>query len=335
LVPQYALAFARFLTGFCDRVRGETGERDMYVRAAALGFPSYWVDIRHRIHHSKASQMPELQVLARISEEALEYLRRKTWGFDQKAGHNQPLKGARINKFENALGQYSKARKGELRPTAANASSESPSSLEIAQSLSRSSQYGEGAVQKLAQQLMVKMFPSNKPPNMEGAYLIWDPLIQCLNTNRAHFVDALIETLFSSVTTLDSMFPEDVLSKECAYHWIKHLLGLDSNKRAHGFSNRRVNAVLQDCLLSPGYWTKKLAADIVSRGECHSSGVWPELVSVVTSASGERDEQWGVEAKAVGEQMEDVVVIEDNAATESGAWRKFEGIWVPRPFGVV
>jgi hypothetical protein len=94
----YAMAFCRFVNGFVDRdvskssltalatttimteegttAVSSSGESSMYALAAKIGLPLRFVDMRHQITHEK---MPSIEELARLTEEALDWMYRRWW----------------------------------------------------------------------------------------------------------------------------------------------------------------------------------------------------------------------------------------------------------------
>lgn len=94
----FAFAFLRFVNGFVDRdiaksadvivPTGEVeteeerngrisgGESSMYAHAMAIGMPEKFVDLRHQVSHGK---IPEVRILKRAADEALEWLWERWW----------------------------------------------------------------------------------------------------------------------------------------------------------------------------------------------------------------------------------------------------------------
>lgn len=96
----FAFAFLRFVNSFADRdvskassaaltavsdedtetekVPKSLGESSMYAHAASVGMPTRFVDLRHVVSHG---ELPDLQLLKRAAEEALEWLWNRWWKF--------------------------------------------------------------------------------------------------------------------------------------------------------------------------------------------------------------------------------------------------------------
>lgn len=94
----FAFAFLRFVNGFVDRDiarsteaalsraddeteeerngRMSGGESSMYAHAMAIGMPERFVDLRHQVSHGK---LPEVSVLKRAADEALDWLWERWW----------------------------------------------------------------------------------------------------------------------------------------------------------------------------------------------------------------------------------------------------------------
>jgi ribosomal biogenesis protein LAS1 len=71
------MAFSQFVTGLCDTPQTKTtARRSMYEVANDIGLPQSWVEVRHEITHGT---MPELHILQKATEDAIEWLWNRFW----------------------------------------------------------------------------------------------------------------------------------------------------------------------------------------------------------------------------------------------------------------
>ncbi|KAB8343225.1 hypothetical protein FH972_022815 [Carpinus fangiana] len=72
----YAVAWARFVTGFCDIGKNAAISKSMFKVAHEIGMPEYFVELRHDIAHQG---LPSMQRLAQAAEEGMAWLWTHFW----------------------------------------------------------------------------------------------------------------------------------------------------------------------------------------------------------------------------------------------------------------
>ena len=321
-----AHAFARFVTGCCDAVRDE---RDMTGQARLLGFPDHWVLMRHRIVHR--FDTPDIGVLARAVADALKYLRETCWDFGVRASDREAPDPARL---EAMLSTYRKERIQELRSGKLGSAPEDCNASTIARDLANCIGDDDQAVQVTVRLLEPKLYPTNNPPNMDGAFAIWDTLLTALTSASSEFLPKLLDRILETMTALDTSEPENDTRKQCASVWIKHIVqGLDQT------ADHMVKQVFFSCLERPTYWSNRLATDVVKFMNRNHREHYESFWSDVQTDDGEQEVTAEQPKNDAGDSKLAAEIQRATSETlpqlRTGGWQKHEGSWVPKPIGVL
>lgn len=259
----YSAAFTRFVTGFCDigRHKERTLEpSSMLEIAKQIGMPVEFVGLRHEATHE---ELPGIQRLVTATKEALKWLWKVYWSRLEEPEDEEKLKVTLANtrkEITSILRDFRKARRDALRATTA---SSEESSNDIATTTSKCVEICKGSrprIKALAGTLVDErlILPSSRQLGspLDGAYLIWDELLQCLSSHFIGFLPALMKIIQSKLSQSTNVDPESDPDKEALAMWLLHLTTAFLSLRPDR------DAILADimkwCCLYPGYWTKNI-----------------------------------------------------------------------------
>lgn len=125
----YSAAFTRFVTGFCDIGRNRERSLEpssMLDIANKIGMPAHFVALRHEATHE---EMPSLQRLMRVTEEALEWLWNLYWSRLEEPESEENVAAALPEmraQAKEVLKTYRSARLETLRSKKSKSKGESP-----------------------------------------------------------------------------------------------------------------------------------------------------------------------------------------------------------------
>jgi hypothetical protein len=112
---------------------------------------------------------------------------------------------------------------------------------------------------------------------MEGAFALWDPLLQELCSSQQIYT-GLANQMLSRLTDITLIADESSPESEALYVWLEHLLAYNSiaADRQHFLVTLRAT-LLKACTLHPGFWTQKLAELILAQ-DAELKSIWQDLV---------------------------------------------------------
>lgn len=178
---------------------------------------------------------------------------------------------------------------------------------------------------------------------MNGAYLLWDGLLQAVTKKQRNFLPALLKGMHTAMN-LPSAYhhilhdPE----KEALQHWMLHIATSDAWSQARRSVGTDVGGDLMTlCCLHPGPWSNSLGNALLDAGDEMFVESWSDLLSA-SAISG------SMEVEDTSDHVPDVDMSEpkettgsvvgsdchSEAAVEVASWR--EALKVPRvPIGAV
>lgn len=179
---------------------------------------------------------------------------------------------------------------------------------------------------------------------MNGAYLLWDGLLQALSTQQ-QFLPTLLKGMHARMNQLSTrhQFSHDP-EKESLHHWLLHIATSDAWSQIRRASKSDVDSDLMTlCCLHPSYWSQALGEELLEAGDEAFTESWSDLLSASAMAGG--SEGMGAETNTASPEVdmaEDAEVegseeVDDgrsDAGEDLAAWR--EALMPPSvPIGVV
>ncbi|KAK4987554.1 rRNA-processing protein las1 [Elasticomyces elasticus] len=271
----YSAAFCRFVTGFCDTRRYKPGTRrdgrTFYDLAAEIDMPSSFVEFRHDATHS---DLPELSSCIRHTKMALKWLWDHYWSkLDETP---QLTEGSRsldaTNDVETVLRTFRGARRAEVE-------SRKPAVVveETCSTLVRLCQADIKSLRIVATVLVDRglLLPSSKTltGSMEGAFILFDGLLQKLTTHCPQFLPILVHRFLDRLLEPSMRDVKLDTLRRGYYDWVDHLVLSDGWKQARGKSDLR-RRVMERTLLQQSYWGAKLSRSILLRAGDEFRSVW-------------------------------------------------------------
>jgi ribosomal biogenesis protein LAS1 len=332
----FATAISRFVTGFCDIGHGGSTKRSMYDVAADLGMPEEWVGMRHEITHGA---MPSVLEMKLVAEEALDWLWKGYWKLlssSTGAVQSSSLK----DQVKSALKALLKKRKEALK------SRDKKFPLEeydlILDHVKR-----EGEDITLISDLLVSenlLLPATKlgEPNMKAAFMIWTHPIQHFIRRQSSFYSNLLTALQERLVSLSPSAASSLYESTAVLRWITHLLMGKAWPVSEADRNEALNDVMESCLLNSSPATVKLAGELLSQGDDNFRSTWSRLCDISITAvkktlsdeeepsDDEMDEDVTGSERSIHKSAPDL-----HSAAKEGGWKLLQGVWTPRPIGVL
>jgi len=202
---------------------------------------------------------------------------------------------------------------------------------------------------------------------MKPAFLIWDKLLQTVAANRQSFQTVLVESLLNGVTHVSPFDVDDDHEKSALLQWLLHLVTTSSWHTARFSSDDLRTTIMETCLLTPGFWSNKLASAVLRVSDSEFKELWEPLIEVsvldgsdptgdITVSSEdassptntpERRSQVGDQSFGDASHASDEIKStyknhplslktkkEAASAKRGSGWKLWEGGWVPKPIGV-
>ena len=169
---------------------------------------------------------------------------------------------------------------------------------------------------------------------MQGAYLLWDDLLQNLCSRQPLFLGCLLEALLAALTrhTLGQEARTDS-GKEALHLWLLHITYSDVWLRSRQKTALDVPAwLVKQCCLHPGYWSQRLGEQIIEQGDDDFAETWSDLLaaSSVTVATDEMEID-AVRGSSIPVSRDEAIVDDHD---DGYGWR-FEVMPRSLPIGVV
>lgn len=183
---------------------------------------------------------------------------------------------------------------------------------------------------------------------MNGAYLLWDGLLQAVSKRQNTFLSALvtgIQTRLNQPSAYHNVLQDP--EKEALHLWLLHIATSDAWSQTCRSTGTEVDGDLMTlCCLHPSPWSHALGNALLEAGNDAFAESWADLLSAsaiagsmeveVGGGSGDTKDADMGEAQEVQEAADDIPDEDTHseAAADLAAWR--EALKVPRvPIGVV
>ncbi|KAF2396790.1 Las1-domain-containing protein [Trichodelitschia bisporula] len=364
----YASTIARTVTGLCDLAQASATKRSMFEVARSIGVCDAWVEIRHDITHGR---LPGLRLLELTAQEMVEWLHDEFWDKLGGVAENCAWKKWQMDgeeaKLVTLLKAYLAARLqaaradltarvktsaathagfGAVAAGAGAATAGSDAAMhrtvrEVSRICGRHATMWELLTQVLIREKM--MLPRSGEVQMNGAFKLWDPLLQALAARRSVFVKELMAVLLAPLEVDDP--PRGIHEswrRRALAGWIEHLFhdkawrGLAAGDVWDGLGDK----VLQACVLHVGEasWPSSLVNRVLKRKAVRK--VWGSIWYAADTENEveepeEEEEEEEEEADGADGMQVDTPAMKMKTVRQQAGWHAWEGAWVPRPIGVV
>lgn len=193
---------------------------------------------------------------------------------------------------------------------------------------------------------------------MDEVFSIWNDLLQLLSVHQEHFLTMLIDAMIVHVTSPSLMDVKIDPYREAIAMWLIHIC--TAQKWAFTAKKVKLNddLILTSCLQNPNHWTLQLAKAIVEApGHSLAKELYGERVAktattylqqndpLVPSISLENldhllpsqrtwleSEEGQIEQRRALQQQDIERLVE---LPEDGGWKKWKGVWISKPIGLV
>lgn len=110
---------------------------------------------------------------------------------------------------------------------------------------------------------------------LDGAYLIWDTLLCRLNAELQCF-ESLVEHMFQHMVQPSKADAKSDAFKAAMYDWILHVLTSTAwlSVCPHRVRQEVWATTMTACMTQPGYWSKKLAKELLLEGDDDFQDEW-------------------------------------------------------------
>lgn len=185
---------------------------------------------------------------------------------------------------------------------------------------------------------------------MNGAYLLWDALLQAISKRQSAFLSTLISSMHARLNQPSGY--HNVLQdpeKEALYLWLLHIASSDAWSQIRRSSDADVEGDLMTlCCLHPSPWSHALGNAMLEAGNEAFVESWADLMSASAIAGSmevdvdvdgdapKQEEDWDADMAEAQESIDSVSDVDcrSEAGADLASWR--EPFKAPRvPIGVV
>lgn len=142
---------------------------------------------------------------------------------------------------------------------------------------------------------------------MNGAYLLWDSLLQELSKQQSKFLPLLLKSMHAAMNQPSPWYQiSQDPGKEALHHWLLHIATSDAWAQARQHGDIEVDSQLMPlCCLHPSHWSHALGEELLEAGTEDFTESWSDLL-VASSIGGAVD----MEAVGAAESTQDVDMAE-------------------------
>ena len=262
----YAAAFTRFVTGFCDIGRSrERGleQSSMLAIAKQIDMPPDFVALRHETTHE---ELPGLKRLIGAVDAGLEWLWRVYWSRleESKTGEQRQEEMAEWKgEVGSLLRAFRRGRRDDLKKGASGEGRVAETSQALLELCAGSRERAKVMAEMLVEEKLLLPTTRKLSDPMDGAFLIWDGLLETLSRTLRQFPRTLSEAIFGAITQATETGSREDTDRDAWISWTVHLvqqfdpaarpkLGMD---------------IMQWCCLHPGYWAGILGQRLLDDGD--------------------------------------------------------------------
>lgn len=149
---------------------------------------------------------------------------------------------------------------------------------------------------------------------MNGAYLLWDGLLQALSKQQSLFLPQLLKSMHAAMNQPSSHYQiSQDPGKEALHHWLLHIATSDVWEQARQQTGVEVDSQLMTlCCLHPSHWSHALGEELLEAGNEDFAESWSDLL-LASSIGGATD----ADAAGTAAQAEDVEMVKNQASENS------------------
>lgn len=330
----------------------------MFDVARSISLPAHFVELRHEVAHE---DMPGLARLVRCTREAVDWLWGVYWG-RLSGDEAQMTDGAGIagegkERVRGVLKEFRSERiaglkaKGKERPNASEFAARIKIACGQCVEICGAGEDKRARWEQLAEVLVDEglIVPSLKkcvvfvlsvyikltdfyrrgplPDSaLQGAYMLWDELLQMLARQSHLFFELFLECAVSHnarFTTSDDDTDKTSPTKWAIYRWILHLLDSSEWSVTRDQSSLDLECiVLRECALYPNnQWSLDLAEEILDDADKQVQSTWSK---VVEASALDDEESEGSQAKQGAPEAAGAVadVVMEDTSLDYGGWRQ-------------
>lgn len=170
--------------------------------------------------------------------------------------------------------------------------------------------------------------------SLDGAFLIWDDLLQEIQSANKKFLRSLVSSLLHSISNSSAASPDKDAEKEAMCLWVAHLLADKTWASAVPERSQLQREALEWCCLHPARRTHFLGTTLLNGGNEALKADWEDLLaaSQLGDADTIPDVSEGASSSAVvnSNEVESAMDVD----LELGSWLRAAGP-VRAPIGVV
>ncbi|KAF2734108.1 Las1-domain-containing protein [Polyplosphaeria fusca] len=283
----YGGAITRTITGISDTMADLQRNRPEWMDSPAFSDNTIYKlkEVRHCFVHR---QMPTLSELRLVAQQLLELLWTNYWSQLDAAFCPVTFSSSNLKPdLQLAIQSYKQSRKTEIKtPKHRLSNTLSSAALKSARAIKRTlpAKSPSKDIDTLADLLITKMIPADRElgQSMQGAFLLWHPLLANLFQRMPMFHSALQDRLLSA---MNNSVPTGAAvratrlspQKEALCEWLVHV-SLKPESRFEG--------LLEECFSAPTYWNLRVAEGVLRGYEGEDGGVWKGVLW----AAGEEEE---------------------------------------------
>lgn len=330
----YAAAFTRFVTGFCDIGRArEKGleQSSMLVIAKQIGMPPDFVALRHEATHE---ELPGLKRMIGAVEAGLEWLWRVYWsGLEEGKSEAERVEEVRWWKGEagSLLRSFRRERRDGLKKGIDGEEQVAKACQNCVELCGGRKEGSRLLAEVLVEERLLLPTTRRLSDPMDGAFLIWDGLLQSISGHFLAFRLRLAQTMFEAITRPTESDPQADTDKDGLLAWLLHSM---EGRGTNGHTTR-ARETMKWCCLHPGYWTQMLGSRVLETADEEVRSEWQEIfeASLISDRNVASLLDAGVtQSEADANAMDVEIKLEGRIAR--GGWRK-AALPSSLPIGVV
>ncbi|CCX12043.1 Las1-like-domain-containing protein [Pyronema domesticum] len=360
----YSTAIIRFVNGLLDPAQQSQFALPMHLLARNLNLPASFVELRHAATHES---LPSLAVLRAMAHRALDWLWNDYWaalGTEEEV-EEEP---AMVERARTAVKTWRRLRR-EAPMAVVKADHEVVKVVKECVDISRAD--AEALVAALLEEKVLIPAGKKKAAKMKGARMLWMPLLLEIEAAVPGFIAGLVgamEEVLKGGEELAAALLRETRGGElegdedylaAVYAWMEFLTAKQQTVSGRIGVGINVEELAKQALITPNEWNIQLLKHIL----VEYPALKPKYQALVDLAAMHVQTQGGKKGKKANDEkrsLEDIdaeidafeaqldriqqkrtkptttlLVKEDKKAQVAGKWRRWEGEWTPKPFGVL
>ena len=149
----------------------------------------------------------------------------------------------------------------------------------------------------------------------------WEGLLKSISTHQRAFLPLLVEEMLFQIVSPSELNTSTDTHREALLRWLEHLAtdqGWASSRKKFGVDG---SIIISTCFQCPNLWTTRLLDSLLAHDSFGRIGAI------------HRQRQTMSEPLSVDEEAH--TGINDTLVPQLGGWQPVQGIWTPKPIGLV